>query len=127
MGTRVHLNPAAFVTLLKALGYTVGAHRAAVQSRGRPPVIDARHRPGAGLSMWGWAICPPLPSRCSRAGASGDAHLRDAPSTVQTGGWRLVNDSRATYGGVDFAPEALPTLALFTAPHHDLSPDGASP
>lgn len=130
-----HLNTA-FLTLLSALGFNVHAHRAGVQSRGRSPVVDGCHMGltvhphGDRWNSWivdvGLGDMPALPiPRAWGRWAQGALVYETVPSAVHPRGWRLVNDERASYVGVDFAPERVP-LDVFVPAHLFRSRDPAS-
>lgn len=129
-----HLNTA-FAALLVSLGFTVNVHRAGVQARGRPPVIDSLHM---GLTVAGdgetWLVdaglgdmpYEPIPLRWG-VYPRGPLAYRLIPSVVAAGGWRLVNDTRASYVGADFSPTPVPARAEFLDAHRRLSTDPDSP
>lgn len=131
-----HLNTA-FLMLLKALGYTAHAHWAGVVRRG-----DAGAAPPDGQHMaltvelhgapWivdvGLGDMPesPLPVAWGRW-PQGALTYEIRPAAAAPGGWRLQQDPRASYVGVEVDPRPLPDLRAFAGPHRYLSQDPASP
>ncbi|MBW5446547.1 arylamine N-acetyltransferase [Cohnella sp. CFH 77786] len=134
-----HLN-GAFSELLRSLGYRVSWHRAGVQPLGEEPRINSFHL-GMTVNMenergeeesWiadvGLGDMPyePLPLR---AGNYEQGPLRYAvtESRVVQNGWRLVHDPQASFAGVDYDPEVLPSLEEFKPKHEHYSRSPESP
>jgi arylamine N-acetyltransferase len=127
-----HLN-GAFSTLLAALGYRVGLHRAGVQNHtgqragiyrnhlaltveGLPDQPDTAWLVDVGL---GDALYDPLPLRKGsyRQGPF-DYSLR--PSEIAPGGWRFEHDARGSFRGMDFEPQPA-SMSDFAERHEHLS------
>jgi N-hydroxyarylamine O-acetyltransferase len=129
-----HLNTA-FADLLRTLGFSVRCHRAGVQARGAVPHVDSFHLGltvelrgdiwlvDAGLGDRPWAPIPVRPGTYQQGPLT--YALVDSPAAP--GGWRLVHDARAGYEGVDFAPEPVSDLGVFSPQHQHLSTAPDSP
>lgn len=134
-----HLN-GAFSTLLQALGYNIQWHRGGVQPIGQEPRINGFHL-GVTVSLpndegqeerWivdvGLGDMPyePIPLRYG-AYRQGPFTYDLMASGVANGGWRLTHDPANSYEGIDYAPEAVDTLDVFTANHVFYSRSPESP
>jgi N-hydroxyarylamine O-acetyltransferase len=127
-----HLN-GAFSTLLAALGYRVGLHRAGVQNHTEPRAgifrnhlaLTVRGLPDQPDTTWlvdvglGDAIYEPLPLR-DGAYRQGPFNYSLRPSDIAPGGWRFEHDARGSFRGMDFEPEEA-SMADFAERHEYLS------
>ena len=128
-----HLN-GGFGGLLTALGYDVKWHRAGVQSRGAPPVIDGFHVSlTVTLDGAGWVVdvglgdmpWEPLPLKVGRY-PQGGLTYEVAPPSVSPTGWRLCHDPQAAFVGVD-VDGAPVEWSAFLESHRHLSTSPQSP
>ncbi|HMI85950.1 MAG TPA: arylamine N-acetyltransferase [Polyangiaceae bacterium] len=127
-----HLN-GAFSTLLAALGYRVGLHRAGVQNHtdqqagifrnhlaltveGLPDQPDAAWLVDVGL---GDALYEPLPLG-EGTYRQGPFNYSLRPSEIAPGGWRFEHDARGSFRGMDFEPEPA-SMSDFAERHEHLS------
>ncbi|CAG7643365.1 arylamine N-acetyltransferase [Paenibacillus allorhizosphaerae] len=134
-----HLN-GAFCTLLRSLGYRVSMHRAGVQPLGETPRINSFHlglivtleneaneeEPwiiDAGLGDLPYEPIPLKPG----VYAQGPFTYKVVPSGVAERGWRLEHDPRASFTGVDYAPEVVEDIAVFHPKHEHYSRSADSP
>ena len=131
-----HVNTA-FLMLLKELGYTAHAHWAGVVRRGAagaaPPngqhmALTVQLTGGRWIVDVGLGDMPhaPIPLTWGRW-PQGELTYEVRPALAAPGGWRLQQDPRASYAGVEVDPRSLPDLRAFAGPHRYLSQDPASP
>ena len=127
-----HLN-GAFSTLLAALGYRVGLHRAGVQNHAEPragifqnhlawTVKDLPDQPDTAWLVdvgLGDALYEPLPLR-EGAYQQGPFRYSLRPSDIAPGGWRFEHDARGSFRGMDFEPQSA-SMADFAEKHEYLS------
>lgn len=134
-----HLN-GAFAALLNTLGYKVSLHRAGVQTSGTYPKIDSFH---VGLTVnlknsngedeyhlvdVGLGDMPYEPIRlCPGSYIQGPCIYEVTQSSVDPNGWRLHNDAKASYKGVDYAAETVPAIESFQRHHQFYSESENSP
>ncbi|MEO4052302.1 arylamine N-acetyltransferase [Solibacillus sp. CAU 1738] len=134
-----HLN-GAFAALLNKLGFKVSLHRAGVQTSGTCPKIDSFH---VGLTVnlqntngedehylvdVGLGDMPYEPVHlCPGSYTQGPCIYEVTTSSVDPNGWRLNNDAKASYKGVDYAVETISTIESFQMQHQIYSESENSP
>lgn len=134
-----HLN-GAVAALLNTLGYKVSLHRAGVQTSGTSPKIDSFHV-GVTVNLQnsngedeyylvdvGLGDMPYEPIRLSPGSyTQGPCIYEVTQSSVDSHGWRLNNDVKASYKGVDYAADTVPTIESFQSQHQFYSESDNSP
>src|SRR6185503_16229034 len=127
-----HIN-GAFSTLLAALGYRVGLHRAGVQNHTEQRAGIFRNHLALTVealsdqpdTAWlvdvglGDALYEPLPLR-EGAYQQGPFNYSLRPSDIAPGGWRFEHDTRGSFRGMDFEPHPA-SMADFAEKHEYLS------